>query len=88
MESRFLVPTSSVMAFQSADASRSFLGRSSNPISVRKVFSAGPPAERFLRTTSAIAADLGRRVVARCVTQSTQPSISARTVSILSSAWV
>ena len=65
IESRFLIPTSSVMAFQSAEASRSFRGRSSNPIRVKKVFSAGPHDERFLLTTSAIAADRGRRVVAR-----------------------
>ena len=85
--SRPSTPRASVSEAHSREASRSRRGRSSRPISVANVCSAGPPDARRRRSVSRSASADGRRgSAAACTTASTQPSTSASAVSSRASA--
>ena len=85
--SRPSTPRASVSEAHSREASRSRRGRSSRPISVANVCSAGPPEARRRRSVSRSASADGRRgLAAACTTASTQPSTSASAVSRRASA--
>ena len=82
MASRSSMPFSFVIASHIDAASRIALGRNFNPVKAWKVISEGPPAARSRLVISLSCSMCGMCAIpARQITQSTHPSLSARSVS-------